>query len=142
MIGRKDLAEVVFMAAALGSGAAAAEFHPLEAARGDFADLRWQARVVVVLADNGENAAYRDQLARLQAARGGLSERDMVVFTDTDPGARGPLGQRLAQGAFSLVLIGKDGGIKRREGAPVTMDSLFATIDAMPMRQREMRQQD
>ena len=37
------------------------------------------------------------------------------------------------------VLIGKDGGVKRRWDGPLHVDDLFATIDAMPMRQFEMR---
>ena len=37
------------------------------------------------------------------------------------------------------VLIGKDGGVKRRWAEPLNVDDLFQTIDAMPMRQYEMR---
>ena len=37
-----------------------------------------------------------------------------------------------------LVLIGKDGGVKRRSDEIVGMTKLFNQIDAMPMRQREM----
>ena len=37
------------------------------------------------------------------------------------------------------VLIGKDGGVKRRWDGPLHVDDLFETIDAMPMRQFEMR---
>jgi hypothetical protein len=40
---------------------------------------------------------------------------------------------------FSAVLIGKDGGVKLRQTKPITSALLFATIDAMPMRQQEMR---
>ena len=45
-------------------------------------------------------------------------------------------------GEFRVVLVGKDGTEKRRDPEPVTARSLFDTIDAMPMRQREMRQND
>jgi hypothetical protein len=41
--------------------------------------------------------------------------------------------------AFRVVLVGKDGTEKRRDAEPVTARSIFDTIDAMPMRQREMR---
>ncbi|MCS4120976.1 hypothetical protein GGP45_001318 [Salinibacter ruber] len=44
--------------------------------------------------------------------------------------------------AFRVVLVGKDGTEKRREAEPVSARSVFDTIDAMPMRQREMREQD
>jgi hypothetical protein len=41
-----------------------------------------------------------------------------------------------------VILVGKDGTEKRRNAAPVTARSIFDTIDAMPMRQREMREDD
>ncbi len=51
------------------------------------------------------------------------------------------LTQRLgvAPGGFAVLLLGKDGGVKRRETQPVVPASLFSTIDAMPMRQQETR---
>ena len=42
--------------------------------------------------------------------------------------------------AFRVVLVGKDGTEKRREAEPVSARSVFDTIDAMPMRQREMQE--
>ena len=38
-----------------------------------------------------------------------------------------------------LVLIGKDGGIKRRASLRTDLGEIFRQIDAMPMRQYEMR---
>jgi hypothetical protein len=40
---------------------------------------------------------------------------------------------------FTVVLLGKDGGEKLRTHVPVTIEKLDALIDAMPMRQQEMR---
>ncbi len=40
---------------------------------------------------------------------------------------------------FTVILIGKDGGEKLRSHQPVSLDILRSTIDAMPMRQEEMR---
>lgn len=40
----------------------------------------------------------------------------------------------------SFVLIGKDGGVKRRWTDQLSITDLFQTIDAMPMRRFEMRQ--
>jgi len=42
---------------------------------------------------------------------------------------------------FTVILIGKDGGEKLRSHQPVSLDTLRSTIDAMPMRQEEMRSQ-
>ena len=41
---------------------------------------------------------------------------------------------------FTVILLGKDGGEKFRSHAPVTIDQLNRIIDAMPMRQQEMRE--
>ena len=41
---------------------------------------------------------------------------------------------------FLAVLVGKDGGAKLRAAKPITARELMTTIDAMPMRQDEMRQ--
>lgn len=40
---------------------------------------------------------------------------------------------------FTVILIGKDGGEKLRSHRPISFDTLRSTIDAMPMRQEEMR---
>jgi hypothetical protein len=42
---------------------------------------------------------------------------------------------------FTVILIGKDGGEKLRSHRPISLDTLRSTIDAMPMRQEEMRSQ-
>lgn len=42
-----------------------------------------------------------------------------------------------ADGLGSVVLIGKDGGVKRR-AEKLDLENLFALIDTMPMRQSEM----
>jgi hypothetical protein len=41
---------------------------------------------------------------------------------------------------FEVILIGKDGTVKLRSKAAVSTSALFQLIDAMPMRQEEMRE--
>ena len=43
-------------------------------------------------------------------------------------------------GRFAAVLVGKDGTVKHRSDKPVEPDGLYALIDEMPMRRREMRE--
>lgn len=43
---------------------------------------------------------------------------------------------------FKVVLLGKDGTVKLTSATPVEAETLFRTIDAMPMRQREMRDRE
>ena len=42
---------------------------------------------------------------------------------------------------FQLLLIGKDGGVKKRTST-VSLEEVFSLIDTMPMRRREMRDDD
>mgnify|MGYP006275992019 FL=1 len=48
----------------------------------------------------------------------------------------------VATDAFAVILLGLDGTEKRRETAPLSVDDLFRTIDAMPMRRAEMQRED
>jgi len=88
-----------------------------------------------------------------------FKDRDLVILklTDTEAqiiyknvwGMRGmqfsednsaPLRRMSDCGAEDkYVLIGKDGGLKRRWTGKLSIDKLFQTIDAMPMRQYEIR---
>ena len=45
----------------------------------------------------------------------------------------------VAPGTFAVVLVGKDGGEKFRATHPVSAAELTTLVDAMPMRQQEMR---
>lgn len=70
-------------------------------------------------------------------------ERDVILveMIGEDASAR-TLRQRLGLvgNDFRALLVGKDGHIAMRSEEPLTADTLFRTIDAMPMRQNEMRQ--
>lgn len=122
--------------------------NPLEAER-------WKTRpVIVVVPQEGDPL-----LARLRGAldetatREAFRERDMALYTVVaGQGARNgvPLAagetrallQALAldaRGPAAFVLVGKDGGVKLREGAGVDLQAVFDEIDRMPMR-RSQRQ--
>jgi len=129
---------------ALSAGAVHAQSNPLEGER-------WKTRpVVVVAAQAGDPLLTRLRAALEQtAAREAFRERDMVLYTVVaGEGRRNdvPLGaaqtaallQALeldARGPSSFVLVGKDGGVKLREGAAVDLQEVFAEVDRMPMRQ-------
>ena len=118
---------------ALTAGAASAG--PLDA-------YRDRARVLVLSAPDAADAQLKAQRAALGPVRGGLAERDLVVLDAIGPGAeahalRAALG--LPAHDFRVVLVGKDGGAKLTAAAPIPPQTLFDTIDAMPMRRAEMR---
>jgi len=93
----------------------------------------------------GHGDGIRDRDLRLYSVVG--SDAGRVRSTPTDDGRpiTAASAQRIRERfdveteGFTVILVGKDGTEKRRETEPVSMASIFATIDAMPMRQAEMK---
>jgi hypothetical protein len=129
---------------ALGLGLAAVAAMAAGAAlAGPLDGYRDRARVLVLSAPDSGDAQLRAQRAALASVRAGVAERDLVVLEAVGSGAEArALRERLGLPAdsFRAVLIGKDGGAKITEAAPIAPQRLFATIDAMPMRRTEMRE--
>jgi hypothetical protein len=48
----------------------------------------------------------------------------------------------ISPGAFTVVLVGKDGGVKLKRADRVALGDIFGLIDSMPMRQHEMLKQE
>lgn len=124
---------LLLMGMVLASGAMAAE-NPLAA-------HRWKARVVVMSAPGPDDPHLLRQRALLAAVPDGVRDRDLVVLeavgaTADARGLRARLG--LPDASFRVVLVGKDGGAKLDSATPLPAETLFSTIDAMPMRRDEM----
>lgn len=120
---------------------------------------QWEHRLLFVFAPSADDAGLQAQRKALQGHAEGVQDRDLRLITVVEgapsriygvPDGEGrPLTagsvQRLrldfdvAPDAFRVILVGKDGTEKRRDAEPVPVEALFAQIDAMPMRQREMR---
>lgn len=107
----------------------------------DLKQFVWKKRPVVVFADSDADPRFEEQLDLLMAGLPDLAERDVVVLVDTDPDARSDLRLKLRPRGFMLVIIGKDGGIKLRKPLPWDVREIGRTIDKMPMRKRELREQ-
>lgn len=115
---------------------------------------KWQNRVLLVFAPSVDNLSYQQQMQLLQAQKSGFTDRDLVlvqVLTIDESYANGRLidessvaNLRSRFGVdkenFRVILVGKDGGVKRQDAAPVQATAIFKQIDAMPMRQQEMQQ--
>ena len=91
----------------------------------DLKSHQWRHRVVVIDTPSPQSADYLRQSAALEAASAGLRERDVIIVTQ-------------AATTFRVRLVGKDGGVKFTGNTPVDAKTLFALIDAMPMRQAEL----
>ena len=116
---------------------------------------QWNHRVVIVYTADKSNETFQKQLTILQNTAKGMLDRKLILYTvvddhfelhyfDEKPTQKGTLNTSLRsviheREAFEVLLIGLDGGVKLRQTEIVTIEKLFNTIDAMPMRQREMQ---
>ncbi|MDI3381695.1 DUF4174 domain-containing protein [Xenophilus aerolatus] len=134
------------LAVPLGAAAAGAEgADPLIAER-------WKTRPIVVVVPRADHPLLRRVEATLAetAGREAFREREMVLYTVVAGEGRRN-GRPLAaprtaallravgldtSGAPAFVLVGKDGGVKMREGPDVDLQSVFEEIDRMPMRRK------
>ena len=121
------------------------------------AALRDSKRVLLVFA-GAHDARVEQQWSILVDQRAQAAERDLVTILltrslvnkhdgDTAPSATFTDSEqqavrtrfRVKPNDFTVILIGKDGGEKMRSHAPIPWQTLQQTVDAMPMRQDEMR---
>jgi hypothetical protein len=112
----------------------------------DLTELRWKNRVILV--DNVQNDGTVLALFETNALK--IIDRDIVWFmfkgerTFTNyPGELSKdllsnLREQYGLGYGQVILIGKDGGVKSRLDR-VDLQGIFLQVDAMPMRQNEMR---
>ncbi|MDP9455643.1 MAG: DUF4174 domain-containing protein [Actinomycetota bacterium] len=115
---------------------------------------RGRHRLFLIFAASPRDEDFARQESLLKSGADGFAERDLLrgdLFEDGTGGFGGeavPAGDAAAvrerfgaePGSFAALLIGKDGTVKHRFGEPVGPGEIYALIDAMPMRQREMRE--
>ncbi|MBV9077883.1 MAG: DUF4174 domain-containing protein [Methylobacteriaceae bacterium] len=121
---------------------AAALATPLAAAP-DLAAYRWKARLLVVIAPDPGDPRLGEQRRIAEADHQGFAERDLTVLEAVGADAVA-LRRRFGvpPEAFRAILVGKDGAAKLVSDRPLGPDRLFREIDAMPMRQDEMRRNE
>ena len=115
---------------------------PAHAEHDPLSRYRWTARVLVVLAADPESPDLAEQKRQIEGLKDGAAERELVVVqSPADSAEAKAVRMQLGLGnePFQAVLVGKDGGAKLRAAKPITALELMAAIDAMPMRQAEMR---
>ena len=117
------------------------------------ATYKWQKRILLVFASDIKNLEGTAQLKLLKQTEQDLTDRDLVLITvrgnkieSNIPGdiTANDLRQQfqVKSTAFTLILIGKDGGEKYRTTRLTKPAVIFNIIDAMPMRQSEMKSKD
>ena len=147
---KTSLTVLCAVAAIVGSMAATAT----EPAQTDPMDsYLWTHRPLVVFAPSASHPILFAQRRALVTEMDGLADREIVLIEVAGDGVAvngHPVpnmdadGLRVRYGmpsdAATTVLVGKDGGVKMRRNGALSAETLFSTIDAMPMRRTEMQE--
>ena len=100
-------------------------------------------RRVLLFAEKANDASLTIQKQLLDSDKAGCLERDIrieiYITSQTDKNFLKKY--NIIQSQFTLLLIGKDGGIRLSSKKVIPKEQLFALIDTMPMRQDEIKRQ-
>ena len=116
---------------------------------------QWQDRLLLIFAGEQQRQVLKEQLQLFHKEQRACLERNLKIYQITSQQVVLPNGEMGEDGlaspfyrlftqqksAFSLLLIGKDGGVKLERKELTDPSYIFTLIDGMPMRRREMRQQ-
>jgi hypothetical protein len=119
----------------------------------DLSEYRWKYRPLFIFAPSDTDADFLALDRQLNNAAPELEDRDMIIFRIHEESPSHAAGKPLSRedadhlrrrfdaisGRFTVVLVGKDGGVKLHAHRLVDLQSIFTLIDSMPMRQQEMR---
>ena len=117
-------------------------------------DYQWKNRLILAFSPSAEDTGYRAFAKDIALQAEEVTDRDLLVFyiletgetklgeTSLPTGSGDDLRERFSirPGTFTVLLIGKDGGVKLRREGGVELAEIFSLLDSMPMRQREMRE--
>jgi len=120
----------------------------------DLRQFQWKNRLLFLFAPQSSDRFFSDLRNEIMVKKNEVEDRDLVVFEILEYGPSFINGVSLdAQtaaalqekfdaplGSFTVILVGKDGGVKLKRQTGTRLNDIFALIDAMPMRQEEIRQ--
>jgi hypothetical protein len=120
----------------------------------DLSAYQWKNRLLLLFAPHRDDPEFNALQKQIMAQIGGVNDRDLVIFqlfeqegsrvdkNDLSPDTVSGLRQQYAADVtqFTVVLIGKDGGVKLKHVGPIDLEDIFARIDSMPMRIQEVRE--
>lgn len=114
---------------------------------------QWKNRLLIIYSSKSDNDKLQEQINKFRFSTAEYNERELLVFHLSNNDFQNlnenvPVGSSISamkdflslqyEEDFKVFLIGKDGGIKLKSKEVLSNQKLFATIDAMPMRQNEM----
>jgi hypothetical protein len=119
----------------------------------NLSDYRWKHRLLFIFAPSTSDATFLELDRRLAQTTSEIEDRDMIIFRIFEnipsrvsnkplpPGDAEALRRRfgIETGRFTVVLVGKDGGVKLVAHRDADLQSIFDLIDSMPMRRQEVR---
>ena len=125
---------------------------PAQAMAAELSDYLWQRRPLLLFAPTDSDQRLVETMRRIEASRCDFADRDMVLgrivaegtsTLDGDVVGIDQAQQLLSEfgigtNSFGVVLIGKDGGEKLRVNDVPDLQAIYAVIDGMPMRGREV----
>lgn len=123
---------------------------------GDLDPFRWKNRLLFLFAPESSHPLFESLKREIAARRQDMDDRDLIVFEILGVGSSSAAGSQLdppgaasfrkrfdvSPNAFTVILVGKDGGVKLKTSDAVPLEDVFRLIDSMPMRRDEMRQKD
>ena len=116
-------------------------------------DYQWKNRIVVVSTPTKTNPIYQTFMKDWADHLDGVRDRDLLLV-HIGPDRSGTIEDRnltpqsvtvlmdrldIPADTLCIILVGKDGTVKSKT-ADTTLKTIFTQIDAMPMRQAEMKQ--
>ena len=119
----------------------------------DLNSFKWKNRLLFLFASSEEDQTYHTLKEEINRQDREIRDRDLLISQIFEKGESRLGKERLSSGQvlslrkhlsvpsgqFMIILIGKDGGEKLRQDRVVELKEIFKIIDAMPMRQQEMR---
>ncbi len=120
----------------------------------DLSEFQWKNRLLFLIAPDSNHPEFKKLQHDIARQPEEVKDRDLVIFEIFEQGEsrintaavdrqtadsfRDRFG--IAKNEFTLILVGKDGGVKLKRKGYVSLATVFELIDSMPMRQNEMRQ--
>ena len=114
---------------------------------------KWKNRLLFVFAPHSSHRFSIGLKNAISIQKEEILDRDLIIFQIFETGSsfqdlneihhgmaeKLRLKFRVAPGHFTVILVGKDGGVKLRRKEQVHLNEIFLLIDGMPMRREEMR---
>ncbi len=111
---------------------------------------QWKNRILLIFSPTLDNDKLLTQQKLFAPEKAAWDERSVKLFTVTQHDwKQSPFSQneqkrlrgqfKIDDDAFSIILIGKDGGEKFRSSTVVASSKIINMIDSMPMRRQEMK---